>query len=130
MKVLGEAYQVLSDAQKREAYDKNGKEGLKQETMVDPAAVFGMVFGSDLFEDYIGELYIASIQTVELEEESKAPEIRRAKIQERMKALQKERETRLIANLKDRLRPFVEGQTTEFVDWATSDILKMFNFFL
>ena len=53
--------------------------------MIDPAAVFGMVFGSDMFEDYIGELYMATVQTVELEETSKEPEVRRTKIQERMK---------------------------------------------
>lgn len=52
---------------------------------MDPSAVFGMVFGSDLFEEYIGELYMASIQTVELEEKSQVPEVRRTKIQERMK---------------------------------------------
>ncbi|KVI10690.1 DNAJ-containing protein, X-domain-containing protein [Cynara cardunculus var. scolymus] len=122
---IGEAYQVLSDPQKREAYDTNGKDGVRQEAMVDPAAVFGMVFGSDMFEDYIGELYMATVQTVELEETSKEPEVRRTKIQERMKVLQKERETKLIAILKDRLRPFVEGQVEEFVAWATSEATRL-----
>lgn len=40
-------------------------------------------------------------------------------------AFQKEREAKLIETLKDRLRPFVEGQTEEFVNWATSEAQRL-----
>lgn len=52
---LGAAYQILSDPEKREAYDRLGAAGVSDAPLMDPGALFAVLFGSDVFEDYVGE---------------------------------------------------------------------------
>ncbi|MBA0631534.1 hypothetical protein Godav_000399 [Gossypium davidsonii] len=124
---LSEAYQVLSDPDKREDYDKNGKDGIIPGSMLDPSAVFGMAFGSDYFDEYVGTLAMATLSSLEVEfEESLVDkEARTQKIREKMEVLQKEREDKLIVTLKNRLQPFLDGQTDEFIYWANGEAQRL-----
>ncbi|KAF8406474.1 hypothetical protein HHK36_008562 [Tetracentron sinense] len=116
--VLGEAYQVLIDPAKREAYDKYGKGGVRRDFMLNPLAIFGMLFVSDFFEEYVGKLALASLALVEVEVDSQVREVQRQNAKDKMKELQRKREEMLIRNLKDRLEPFVQGKKDEFENCA------------
>ena len=51
---------MLCNPQLREQYDKHGKKGLDVDFM-DTGAFFNMLFGSDRFEPFVGELFISSM---------------------------------------------------------------------
>eukprot|EP01018_Ginkgo_biloba_P031916 Gb_25349 [translate_table: standard] len=123
--VLGEAYQVLSDPAQRAAYDTHGKAGVSTEAMIDPAAVFAMLFGSELFEDYIGQLAMASMASLEMFTEGEVIDAK--KLQEKMKAVQKEREEKLAENLKNRLNQYVQGEKEGFIQLAKSEVQRLNN---
>ncbi|MED6179999.1 Chaperone protein dnaJ 10 [Stylosanthes scabra] len=119
--VLGEAYQVLSDPVRRKAYDQNGKHSVSRETMLDPMAVFALLFGSELFEDYVGHLAVASMASSELAEENNDVD----KMQEKLKAVQKEREEKLARFLKDFLGQYVRGDQKGFLHHAESEARRL-----
>ncbi|KAB5567974.1 hypothetical protein DKX38_001767 [Salix brachista] len=83
IKVLGEAYQVLSDPAQRQAYDANGKSGISKEAIIEPAAIFAMLFGSELFEVYIGQFAMASMASLNIFKEGEQLDTK--KLQEKMR---------------------------------------------
>ncbi|XP_024989754.1 chaperone protein dnaJ 10-like isoform X1 [Cynara cardunculus var. scolymus] len=123
--VLGEAYQVLSNPDQKQAYDAYGKSGISTEAIIDPAAIFAMLFGSELFEDYIGQLAMASMASMDIFTEGEQFDAK--KLQEKMKIVQKEREEKLIQTLKDRLIPYVQGNKEEFVRHAEAEVSRLSN---
>ncbi|VVA30019.1 PREDICTED: Protein of unknown function DUF241 [Prunus dulcis] len=83
IQVLGEAYQVLSDPGQHQAYDAFGKSGISTDSIIDPAAIFAMVFGSELFEEYIGQLAMASMASLDIFSEGEQFDPK--KLQEKMR---------------------------------------------
>ncbi|MBA0875367.1 hypothetical protein Goshw_030388 [Gossypium schwendimanii] len=123
--VLGEAYQVLSDPTQRQAYDAYGKSGISAEAIIDPAAIFAMLFGSELFEEYIGQLAMASMASLDIFTEGE--QVDPKKLQEKMKVVQKEREEKLAQILKDRLTQYVQGSKEDFVNHAEAEVSRLSN---
>jgi len=114
---LGEAYQVLSDPQQRASYDNLGKQGVSQEPMVDPAAVFGMMFGSEAFQDYIGQLALASMAGMDSEQQV----IDLNQVSSKFRDVQKQRETKLAEKLLVHIQPFMEGDEAKYRQWAKDE---------
>ncbi|XP_061354409.1 chaperone protein dnaJ 10 [Gastrolobium bilobum] len=121
--VLGEAYQVLSDPTQRQAYDAHGKSGISTEAIIDPAAIFAMLFGSELFEEYIGQLAMASMASMDIFTEGEQFDTK--KLQEKMRVVQKEREEKLAEILKSRLNQYVQGNKEDFVNHAEAEVTRL-----
>lgn len=54
-----------------------------RESIIDPAAIFAMLFGSELFEEYIGQLAMASMASLDVSPEEGEIDVR--KLQEKMR---------------------------------------------
>ncbi|KAL5206363.1 hypothetical protein ABZP36_034572 [Zizania latifolia] len=122
---LGEAYQVLSDPVQRQAYDSYGKSGISTEAIIDPAAIFAMLFGSELFEDYIGQLAMASMASLDIFSDEEQIDAR--KLQEKMRVVQTEREEKLAETLKNRLHLYVQGNKEDFIQLAEAEVSRLSN---
>ena len=96
---IGEAYQILSDEKLRAQYDARGKEGMEDVPVVNPAAFFGVLFGSEQMENFIGRLKLATLAMA-------GTDLTR----EEQDLLQRRRETRLAIKLASMLDVYVDWQ--------------------
>ncbi|KAL3614045.1 hypothetical protein CASFOL_042119 [Castilleja foliolosa] len=118
--LIGEAYHALSDPEKRETYDKYGKEEATKDYVVDPRVLFGMMFENETFDSYVGQLSLLSSPPSEFDP-SIPPEVQKPKLEKILKELQHKREEKLVKILKNRLELYVKGQKDDFVDMAKSE---------
>ncbi|KAJ3027508.1 UNVERIFIED_CONTAM: hypothetical protein HDU68_003696 [Siphonaria sp. JEL0065] len=122
---LGAAYQVLMDDQLREAYDKGGEDAIGKQNLMDSAQLFEMVFGSQHFENFVGELKLYSM-TKGMDEVPTGKDVTPEKQQEMyersqylMSKNQKEREVRCAVNLAKYLNNFVADETSDHANFKT-----------
>ena len=111
---LSEAYQVLSSPELRARYDRGGAAGLDQADLMDPAAFFSALFGSEMFDHLVGELAIATVAGAG--GDLSVADLRRA---------QAARVERLAANLKALLRRHVEGDEAGFAHAAALEAKRL-----
>ena len=110
---VGAAYQVLSNPELRQKYDVHGKEGVEDAPIMDSSMFFTMVFGSDKFDRFVGEPWLAMLMSLGQDLDPDAPEDLAAALASQGKGMlafkQKRREVQCAVHLAERLQPFVKA---------------------
>ena len=106
---LSSAYQVLGDKASRAKYDKEGPAGVEEKEEVHPDMIYTSLFGSEVFEPFIGKLLLSTyfMQNVQL-------------TRDEMREMQRRREVRVAVHLVTLLRPYVDGHNEAFEEAVCS----------
>jgi curved DNA-binding protein CbpA len=109
-KLISEAYNILSDENKRQVYDKFGLEGVRasEQGAPDPSILFKMIFGCGSFDDIFGELNFVGI--FDMNPELMSDE----EIMKNLEKKNKERKDKLMEFLLKKLNPFIDGEDKVF----------------
>ncbi|KJP85208.1 hypothetical protein AK88_05167 [Plasmodium fragile] len=113
---INEAYQVLSDPQRRADYNKHGLNATKDMVVIDPSLLFMMLYSSEELSDYVGTLRVAFFIKLAFECNTTIEDIHTqgGQMLSEMEVEQARREVELALLLRKRLQPYVDGDAT----WA------------
>jgi len=115
---IGEAYQILSDAERRAAYDAKGRDA--DGSLLDPEKLYVLMFGSEKFRHLIGDsaLRFTCLSGVDVSAARSATE-RQAALG-KLKEVQKARVEELAMFLSARVEEFAQGGNKEaLMRWAS-----------
>ena len=101
-KQINEAYQVLGNEGLRKKYNKLGKEGLKDMSIIDSEAFYTLLFGTDKLQFYIGEIIIYTLMTTDNDN---------TYLSDLLKLKQKKREITVANNIITLLKYYVHNKT-------------------
>ncbi|KAH8064475.1 DnaJ domain-containing protein [Aureococcus anophagefferens] len=101
---VSSAYQVLSEPEARRRYDSTGESGDDKAGAMDPSVFFAMIFGSEGFEKYVGELRMAALVKGADDSPPDSAEL---------EFTQRRRSVKLAVALRDELAPLVDGAEDE-----------------
>lgn len=111
---ISEAYQVLSDEERRMKYNMHGMKATQDMVIIDPSVFFMVLFSSEKLKEYIGTLRIAFLVQVAMDGnttiEDKQPS--NESIKNEIELEQQVREVELALLLRNKIQPFVDGDDT------------------
>jgi len=116
---ISNAYQVLSEPETREKYDKLGKAGLEDRPQMDSKAFYIMMFGSEEFEPLIGQMSMATQMGVTIDgdefemPEGLSEEEQAVKYHVHLSLQQWKREVKCALNTVTLFQPFVDNEIDE-----------------
>eukprot|EP01041_Mallomonas_annulata_P001668 gene1668-3224_t len=111
--------EILSDEKLRQNYDLGGRDKVADAPKLDPGAMYAMIFGSEKFETFIGELQLASQMQAEVEGATPTSN-------HKLKTFkQKKREIKCAVYLASKLQMYVDAGEQALRDWASEEAKEL-----
>lgn len=118
-KAIGEAYQVLSEPDRRLAYHRHGLEGVDTENLIQPEMLYSLMLLPTGFKPLIGDASHAAVLS------SVAPGADVEAVKKEIAEFNKKRVAELAKLLTLRIAPFVEGRMQEFTSFAERETVLL-----